>query len=65
MCEGQGEELDGVVEESMEVGQRGEVDREVWADGVCLVWEGSEFKGEGLYRTLLVYPSLAPSSLEE
>lgn len=48
MREGQGEELDGVVEECVEVGQRGEVDRQVGADGVRLVWEGAEFEGEGL-----------------
>lgn len=62
MCEGQGEELDRVIEKGVEVGQWGELDWEVWADGICLVLEGAEFEREGLYRSMssasssLVYP---------
>lgn len=45
---GEGEELDGVVEESMEVRERRKMDRCVWRDGVCLVWMGPQPKSEGL-----------------
>lgn len=48
MCEGQCEELDGVVEEGVERRERSKVDGKVRADGICLVREGAEFEREGL-----------------
>lgn len=45
----EGEELDGVVEESVEVCERREVDGRVWRDGVCLVWMRPQTKSEGLF----------------
>lgn len=52
MREGQGEELDGVVKEGVEVGQRGEVNRQVRADSVRMVWEGAEFERESLHHVI-------------
>lgn len=44
----EGEEVDGLGEQGVEVRQGGELDGVFWVDGVRLVGVGSQFQGQGL-----------------